>query len=85
MWLESEGHRRFAIVKHDPLKIGDEYVLCFKYDRQSRGTSTVGEEPTSSVCSEQEMDRALENGKKREPDGLAYLGLGSTISYLEPC
>ena len=83
-WLKSEGHRRVAIVKDYPSQIGDEYVLYFKYACQSRGISIVGEEPTSPVCTQEEMHRALENAKQREPDALVYLGLGSTIPHLQP-
>lgn len=84
-WLKSEGHTRVAILKDYPSQIGDEYVLYFKYACQSRGISIVGEEPTSPVCAQDEMLRAVENAKLRDPDALVYLGLGSTIPHLKPC
>ncbi len=83
-WLQSEGHQRVAIVKDYPSQIGDEYVLYFKYACQSRGISIVGEEPTSPLCTREEMHRALENARQRDPDALVYLALGSTIPHLRP-
>ncbi len=81
-WLKSRGHRRVAVVRDYPSRIGLEYHRFFEYASQQFGLDIIGVGNVFPNPGEEEMTEIMGRLKATGPDALAYLGFGEACRQL---
>lgn len=76
-WLASQGHRKIAVIRDYPSKIGLEYSRFLEFACQLYGLEIVGVANINPMPLEEETATALKKLKASGADALAYLGMGA--------
>ncbi len=81
-WLKSRGHRRIAVVRDYPSRIGLEYHRFFEYACQQFGLDIIGVGNVFPNPSEEDMTEIMGRLKSTNANALAYLGFGEAARQL---
>lgn len=81
-WLKSRGHKKVAVIRDYPSKIGVEYHRFFEYAAQQFGIEIVGVGNVYPAPTEADMSDVIGRMKSTNPDALVYLGFGEACREL---
>ena len=81
-WLRGQGHRRVAVLRDSPSKIGEEYLRYFRRAAGAAGIEILLERGVSQLADRGQLIEAFRALKRVEPDALVYWGIGGTLSLL---
>ena len=81
-WLKSRGHKRIAVVRDYPSRIGMEFHRFFEYATQQFDLEIIGVGNVYPAPTEESMTEVLGRLKQTDPDALVYLGFGEACREL---
>jgi branched-chain amino acid transport system substrate-binding protein len=81
-WLKKQGHKKIAVIRDYPSKIGVEYYRFFEYAAQQFGLEIVGVGNVCPAPTELDMTEVIGRMKNTSPDALVYLGFGEACRVL---
>jgi len=81
-WLKSRGHKKIAVIRDYPSKIGLEYHRFFEYACQQFGLEILSVGNIYPGPSEEDVTTVMSRLQATDPDALAYLGFGEACREL---
>ncbi|MGH7802855.1 MAG: ABC transporter substrate-binding protein [Candidatus Binatia bacterium] len=81
-WLASRGHRKIAVLRDHPSKIGTEYHRFLEHAAQIHGLDLCTVANITPQPGADETTAALARLKAATPDAIVYLGLGEANAQL---
>jgi branched-chain amino acid transport system substrate-binding protein len=81
-WLASQGHKKIAVLRDHPSKIGTEYHRFLEHAAQIHGLDLCAVANVSAQPTSEETTAALAKLKAAAPDAIVYLGLGEVNAEL---
>ena len=81
-WLAASGHKRIAVLRDYPSKIGMEYHRFLEYAAQLYGLQIVATANTAPTPEIDDLPATLASLREQKPDALVYLGFGAVCRLI---